>query len=362
MNLVDAFAYQAESCARMGSPFMDRLFAHLSQNWDAETPLGQYFDTFSGDLGPAGHSLPLRLAGGLHALVLDGLDDDLATIYPPNNPAQDLFADTVTAAISRHMDFLCDWTRSPPQTNEVRRSGPLIAMAQVACTHFDRPIHLSELGASGGLNLMWDHFALEINGSRYGPDNATLCLKPDWSGDAPEASSPRVASRAGVDLNPLDPSDPADRLRLLAYLWPDQPDRMTRTLAAIAVQDTKIDKGCAVEWLEHRLQTAPDGQMHLIQHTVAWQYFPAAKQAEATRLIEDAGNRATPETPLAWMSLETEGDNTGAVGAAMTLRLWPGDLHFHLGYADFHGRWIRWNPNPPYRNDTNLDYASDGEA
>lgn len=28
--------------------------------------------------------------------------------------------------------------------------------------------------------------------------------------------------------------------------------------------------------------------------------------------------------------------------AALTLRLWPGDLRFELGRADFHGRWIDW--------------------
>ena len=33
----------------------------------------------------------------------------------------------------------------------------------------------------------------------------------------------RVTDRAGVDRNPLDPHDPAAQLRLLAYLWPDQP-------------------------------------------------------------------------------------------------------------------------------------------
>ena len=82
--------------------------------------------------------------------------------------------------------------------------------------------------------------------------------------------------------------------------------------------------------------------MHIIQHTVAWQYFPAHAQHRGTALIEAAGARATPETPLAWMQMETDGDTTGAIGAALTLRLWPGDLTLHLGRADFHGRWVKW--------------------
>jgi hypothetical protein len=44
--------------------------------------------------------------------------------------------------------------KAPSQTNEVRRSAALIAGAQVALEHFQRPIALSELEASAGLNLM----------------------------------------------------------------------------------------------------------------------------------------------------------------------------------------------------------------
>jgi hypothetical protein len=28
---------------------------------------------------------------------------------------------------------------------------------------------------------------------------------------------------------------------------------------------------------------------------------------------------------------------------ALTLRLWPDDLHIPLGRADFHGRWVIWD-------------------
>ena len=57
---------------------------------------------------------------------------------------------------------------------------------------------------------------------------------------------------------------------------------------------------------------------------------------------EAAGAQATPNRPLAWLSMETDGDTTGKVGAALTLRLWPGDITLELGRADFHGRWINW--------------------
>ena len=81
------------------------------------------------------------------------------------------------------------------------------------------------------------------------------------------------------------------------------------------------------------------GHLHLVCHTIAWQYFPAAAQAKGSALIEAAGTRATPQSPLAWLSYEADGHSPGA---ALTLRLWPGDLTIPMGRADFHGRWIDW--------------------
>lgn len=158
----------------------------------------------------------------------------------------------------------------------------------------------------------------------------------------PPAVYPQIVDRSGVDLNPLDLKEEADNLRLLSYLWPDQPHRVELTRAAMSVLSTRPDKGDAVDWLETRLASHPNGHMHMIQHTVAWQYFPVEKQRYGAAIIEEAGARATPEAPLAWMQMETDGDTTGAIGAALILRLWPGDITLNLGRADFHGRWINW--------------------
>lgn len=343
MSLAEAFHNQAQSCARLDSPFMQRLLMLLAADWPTDSALAQKLATFTGDTGPSGHSLPLRVAGGLHALVLSGRSPALAACYPPHSKDDATLRDAVLAALSDHEAFLLDWVESPPQTNEVRRSAALIAGARVACQHFDLPVMLSELGASGGLNLMWDHFALAIGDTIFGPVDPALTLSPDWTGPLPPAPMPRIASRAGVDLNPLNPRDADDLLRLTAYLWADQPERLARTRAAAAVFDAEMTRGDAIDWLDHRLSAQPDGQMHLIQHTVAWQYFPAAAQARGTALIEAVGARATQTRPLAWLSMETDGDVTGAVGAALTLRLWPGELRLSLGRADFHGRWVNWS-------------------
>ena len=342
MSLLQAFEDQAASCKRLGSPFMGKLLRILAQVWQPATPLGHAMAAYSGDIGPAGHSLPLRIAGGLHALVLTGRSAALMAAYPPHDIDGTAISDAVVLALQDHQAFLLDWTQSAPQTNEVRRSSALIAGAQVALSHFQRPIVLSELGASGGLNLMWDRFALIIDGTRDGAKDSALTLTPDWDGPLPPNAPIEITERAGVDLNPLNPKAPDDLLRLKAYLWADQPDRLALTQAAATVLDTGVEKGDAVDWLERRLANPKAGHLHIVQNTVAWQYFPKAAQERGIQLLEAAGARATQDCPLAWLSMETDGDATGSIGAAITLQIWPGDVRLHLGRADFHGRWVQW--------------------
>lgn len=307
-------------CATMPWPegvIRDRIFA-----WE-------------GDLTPRGQSVSLRLAGALHSLRLNG-HAVLDAVYPLAQVTDDELWDAVSATLVSDEATINEWLNSAPQTNEVRRSAALISVGHWLAGRFGLPIRTSELGASAGLNLNWDRYALEANGQRFGPADAVLTLTPDWTGPVPPLVAPRVVERAGVDLNPLDPK--TDALRLQAYLWPDQPHRLELTNAAIAAADTPVAQGDAVDWLAGRLAHQPD-QLHLIYSTVAWQYFPAKKQAEGTALIEAAGATATDDTPLAWFSMESDG---GDPGAAMTLRLWPGDLHVDLGRVDFHGRWVDW--------------------
>ena len=310
-----------------------RLFA--SRDWP-RGPLSDALFAWEGDISGAGQSLPLRLAGGLHALVLKG--DGLAVGYPPHVVSDDDLWLAVTDAMVREDGFLSAWVESAPQTNEVRRAAVLIAVGHVLAARFGLPLRLSELGASGGLNLMWDRYALDISGRRFGRADATVVLSPDWEGQAPPDTDVVVVARRGVDLNPLDPNDPDHALRLRAYLWPDQLDRLHRTEAAIAGFDAVVDPADAIDWLADRLGSVA-GTTHLIYHTIAWQYFPADVRARGRALIEAAGARATDDAPLAWFGMESDG---APDGAAMVLRLWPQDVTIDLGRVDFHGRWVKW--------------------
>lgn len=333
----EAFFYQSKACASLGSPFMGRLMALCaSQTWPDGIVKDRIF-TWEGEIGPRGQSVPLRLAGALHALHLLG-HNGLARVYPPQQPSDAALWETVCETLVTDADYINDWLDNAPQTNEVRRSATLIAVGHLLAQRYDLPIRTSELGASGGLNLHWDDYGLNLGDQSFGAAEPALTLRPDWTGPFPPPTRPTVVSRAGVDLNPLDPTNPDHALRLQAYLWPDQPERLTLTQAAIKAAKTPVTKGDAIDWLRDRM-THQEGQLHLIYSTVAWQYFPDDKKAEGTTMIATAGAQATQTSPLAWFGMENDGNEHGA---ALTLRLWPDDITLDLGRADFHGRWIDW--------------------
>lgn len=334
-----AFQEQSLSCAALGSPFMTQLMGLLARHWPKDTAVARRFASWPGNIGPFGAALPLRLAGGLHALTLMGQDATLQAAYPPQVVDDAALVEAVLGALRRHDAFLSDWIGSPPQTNEVRRSAGLIAAAHWLDARFGLPLQLSELGASAGLNLWFDQFTLDIAGQHWGPTGATVRLSPDWRGPMPLQANPVVVDRRGVDLNPLRPDRVADQLRLIAYLWPDQPDRIARTRAAMALVPAPVDKADAMDWLAGRLQAPWAGRLHLIYHTIAWQYFPPESQARGRAMIQEAGTAARPDAPLAWLSMEADADPNGA---ALVLRLWPGDLTLWLGRAGFHGQWVEW--------------------
>lgn len=318
---------------------MGQLCDLLAERLQRGTPLSDRLFDWEGLLGPRDASVPLRLCGALHALRLNG-HPGLAAVYPPAKAKSSELLAEVEEALRDDAEFIGRFIDSPPQKNEVRRSAAIIPAAHLAATRFPFPFDVAELGASAGLNLMWDRFRLRAGDRILGPEEPVLELAPHWTGPAPAKGEPRVERRAGVDLNPLAPDDARDRLRLMAYLWPDQPERLELTRAAIAAADAKVIRGDAIDWLGGWLSRPSSGRMRFLYTTIAWQYFPPEGQARGAEMIEAAGAKAGSDTPLVWFSMENDGTQPGAV---LTLRLWPGNETVSLGRADFHGRWIDWS-------------------
>lgn len=329
MTVAAAFAHQARACAALGSPLTAQLCRTLPQVL-ADGPVADRVLGWTGDPSTAADSLPLRLCGALHALVLTGQAPDLARAYDGGvvDPA------LLRRVLDDHAETILSWLDSPPQTNEVARSAALIGAARFLSALSPLPLRLLELGASAGLNLNFDRYHL-------GTGETGVVLTPEWRGAMPQGSV-TVASRRGVDLNPLDPD--RDGLRLMAYCWADQHDRMARLRAALDLarrDPPQVDRGDAGAWLADRLAKPVPDRLTLVYHTVAAQYFPPATAQACTDALSQAGRTATPSAPVAHLRMEADGGE----GAALDLTLWDGTRRdWSLGRADFHGRWIDWQP------------------
>ena len=336
---------QADACAALGSPFTARLLNLLADKLRPDTPVAERLLAWPSDrAGP--DAVALRLAGALHHLVLSGRAPMLARLYaiPETVPDSQLWR-AVNAALRLHPDVILATLDHAPQTNELRRSAVYIAAAHWLTAAYRLPLVVSELGSAAGLNLLWDDYALRIGSQTYGPDGGAITLAPDWKGALPPYAPPLIRSRAGVDLNPLDPV--ADRLRLLSYIWPDQAERMERTARALDLAAEKrpaVTRANAVDWLETRLARPIPQAVHLVCHTVVWQYLDHADQARGLDLLARTGARTRADEPLAHLAMEDDGTRPGAL---LTLHLWPGDERIVLGRADFHGRWVDWHAPPP---------------
>jgi hypothetical protein len=272
--------------------------------------------------------------------VLAGRDPRLSAAYPPAEADDHTLWSAIAAAFDRQAVFIDRFLDGPPQTNEVARSAALIAAAHTLAARYGLPLMLSELGASAGLNLNWDRYALALDGRRWGPQDAVLTLAPENRGALPPLSDPRVVERRGVDLRPIDVSDPAQALKLRAYVWPDQAPRLDRLSRALTVPPAPVDAADAAPWLAARLATQPVGTLHLVCNTIAWQYFPDATKAACAAALDEAGARATDAAPLAHFEMENDGSHPGAV---LSLRVWPGGARHSAGRFDFHGRWLDWS-------------------
>jgi len=339
-DLAPVFARQAQACAALGSPFTARMLPIAAAQLRPGNPVADRLLGWPGDISHHGANLPLRLAGALHALALTEADAGISHLWPPGPGGSDAeLAEAIAAALDTHAPTILAWLDNAPQTNEVRRAAALIAVARQLAARWNLPLRVSELGASAGLNLFFDAYALQLpGGTTLGPDRAVLTLAPEMRGALPpEGADPVIAERRGADLNPLAPDRPSDVLRLRAYTWPDQRDRMERLDAALTVARPLVDRADAAPWLQARLADPQPGVADFVYHTIAWQYFPAETQEACRATLEARGAAATDDTPLAWLAVESDGDEAGA---AVTLRLWPGDHHLQLGRMDFHGRWL----------------------
>lgn len=336
-----AIRVQIYYCRAMHAPLYAGLLQHCEQDLDPGSPIDAVIGDWPGD--PIRDFVPLRMLGGVHQLVLEGALSELAAHYPSTcgSPRFPEVWPLFRAAVAEHRARLREFLKTTPQTNEIGRAAALMLGFHQVSRAFALPLRLRELGASAGLNLLWDRYAYQLGDLRWGAEDGPL-LRPEWSGPGPSlCDDVAIESRAGCDLAPIDVTDAAASSRLEAYVWPDHPERLERLRAAIAIarrDPPKLTARAAGEWIAEQLAQRSDGVATVVYHSSFWPYLSDAESAAIRKEIERKGADATRRSPLAWLRLEdVEGDFD-----KLRLRMWPGGEDQILADTQAHGRKIRW--------------------
>jgi len=342
--LLDHFEEQAGFCEAFGSPFTARLLEAMARDLAAGGPIAELVGDWSGP--PRADAVSLRLAGALHAAALSDRDPALRAAYPAARPEWDaeVVWEAARAFLVREHAWVADFLRFAPQTNETRRSIALLTGFLDLAARFDLPLEVLEIGASAGLNLSWDRFAYRTDSWTWGGPS-TVLIETSWKGPPPRVDvRPRVRRRAACDLNPLDVRNPDERLRLRAYVWADQLDRLARFDAAVDValaNDVRVERADAAVWLEERLSRRPDDALTIVYHSVFFQYPPPATRKRIAAAIEHAGR--TSSAPLAWLRLEPEaalGGPHDSLRFLVDAVTWPDGSRRVLAETDGHARFV----------------------
>jgi hypothetical protein len=339
-TLKDAWTRQIDWCNNNGSPFTARVLEAAWADRERGGALAELLAEWHGDAGA--DAVPLRLAGGLHALALSGRDVELAALYPPRQAPGDL-AHAVANAMLDHRNVITAYLALAPQTNEIGRSAVLLpgfaAVAQIT----GLPLSTFEIGASAGLNQLWHHYRYELGNVTWGDAASEVLIRTDWQGPAPQLPEHiDVASHAACDVSPIDLRADDAALRLLSYVWPDQRERLDRLRCAIALAQrlqVRVEAADALTWAQDALATQRRGCATVLYHSVMWQYMPEPTRNGLRGLIEATGSHATRQAPLAWLAFEPPEHDARML---LTLTLWPGGERRVLAEAHPHGRWVRW--------------------
>lgn len=305
-----------------------------------------------------GQSCPDLLLGVVHDLLHDHPTHPAARFYPSLSADPDRVSDPVPDVLAfchDHLDLLAERVATRlVQTNEVRRCTFLLPALQVAGgLAGDRSLALIEVGASAALNLHFDRFGYRYTRSDgweafTAPKRAApvLCCEVRSVPLPPvHGPFPHVIWRAGIDLNPLDPTIPSDRRWLRALVWPDHAVRAARLEAALDVaaqHPITVHRGDVTDHLPAVVDRVPEDLTLVVFHSAVIAHMTNEDRQRFTTAVL----RCSRHRPIVWIQAEPRAD-----GDPRRLRLTfcaDGAIRdeYSLGTYQPHGQWLEWACRP----------------
>ena len=232
------------------------------------------------------------------------------------------------------------------QTNEPGRSAVLQAVIARLAQRHPGPVNLVDVGTSAGINLYLDQF--RVTPVDDGDPLALVCH--DLGGVDRSLALPRVVSRVGIDIAPLDLANDDDRRWLESCLWPEERRRQRRLEAIAEVWPTwprfDVLVGTAVARLDDALALGPSVNLSVVINTWAAFYFTKEEQSSYYEMM----SAACATRNVAWISVESpygiEWPTPSSVsvppkkGGTHIVVTEPGGVPTSWGWCHHHGHWL----------------------
>lgn len=326
-----AFARQC----RESSPLYERLATGIAEDPELLDLAAQ---------ARKGERVANLLFASVQFLLLKGTPHPLASFYR-NGPAPvgDPYPDFRSFCLE-HAAMIAELisTRTV-QTNEVRRCALLLpAFVLVSRQAPGRPLHLLEIGAAAGLNLLWDRYGYDYgNGLRSGDLNSPVrincSLRGRFTPPVP-AALPKVDRRVGVDVSPIDIDDRQETLWLRSLIWPGDGERaglLENALAVARREKPEIIAGDGVMLLPELLAEAP-GDAALCIVRIFTNLSPEAREQFDAALAHYGAQRDL------WVISNRRGARDSETVLALVSYRNGVRSEARLANCENHGRWIEW--------------------
>lgn len=304
---------------------------------------------------PGGQRRPVMLFAAVHYLLLADRGAPLgayyASIAPGGSPGDDpfpVFREYCLDHAEQVRDLVA--TRSV-QTNEVGRCALFVPPMSIVANEIGALAHI-DVGASAGLNTQLDRYAYryEPGGDVGGPSPVTLTC--GTRGPVPIVGAlPPIVAAMGIDPNPIDVTDDEAVRWLEACVWPDQPDRFHRLVAAITLardHGTDVRRGDALASIAPAVTELAEHGHPVVTTSWVMTYLDDADRSRFVATMDHLGT----VVDLSWIIAEAPAQTPGLpVNASadeqrtmLTLVRWRhGTRHVDtVAVCHPHGAWLHW--------------------
>jgi len=294
-------------------------------------------------------ALPNLFLASVHLLLLNGSRHQLVAFYPSLNGTSrryDYAYAHFRSFVLEHRDKIRKIiAMRRVQTNEAARCAVLLPGFEFLTRQASgRPLSLIEIGSSAGLTLIWDRYQYSYGeGLQCGDPNSLVRIECLLRGEIPPPLPrplPRIASRIGIDLDPIDLNNPENVQWLRALVWPEQEKRAKQLEQAIQLakqQPPHILAGNAIDLLPGLIDDTPRDALLCVYHSFTLTF---AKREPRDDLISIM-TKASRERKLFLVSMEWPADSESPRLDLVSFNDGIKDEKI-LARCDSHGEWLEW--------------------